>query len=176
MLAPWIAMLAVAMPLPFRVAAPAHAAAAALSLSATGWRQQVSLQLCPDSGRHYAAAARLAAAAVAWLSPPAARGATRPPSPAAAFWGLHAAAHLALSCLVLAWLHHSDRRRRREWAQQLWPAPTAPHRSKAAAPGHTEATPTTLAAAWVLCPLFWLGCLLWLHPAAPCPSLNCTKL
>ena len=91
MLAPWTALLALAMPLPYRLAVPLHLAVATVNVAATGWRRRLSLALCAESGEHYVTAVQWT---TAWMGPPGSSTAELPPSPAAAYWLLHTAVHV----------------------------------------------------------------------------------
>lgn len=115
MLAPWTALLALAMPLPYRLAVPLHLEVATVNVAATGWRRRLSLALCAESGEHYVAAVQWT---TAWMGPPGSSTAELPPSPAAAYWLLHATVHALTAALVLTLLHHTERRKRQAFARQ----------------------------------------------------------
>ncbi|PSC74328.1 Arginine deiminase [Micractinium conductrix] len=58
--APWVALLALALPLPFRRAAPVHVAAIGLSMAGVEMRWRMSHALCPLSGARHSAVVQAA--------------------------------------------------------------------------------------------------------------------
>ena len=172
---PWIALLALAIPLPFRRAAPVHLAAVVLSLTAVEARWRLSHAQCPLSGARHSAMVQAAADAAAWLLHPApgsGRGGGQQPAPLlggrASFYAVFYASHLVAACLTLHLLHRWEARARRAFARQprgggSGDAAGPSTAAAAAAPrgmchglvaGGRELLPTAL------CCAVWVGCLL----------------
>ena len=180
--APWVALLALALPLPFRRAAPVHVAAIGLSMAGVEMRWRMSHALCPLSGARHSAVVQAAVDTVAWLLHPApgsAAGARRqgaaPPSHKSSFCAVYCASHVAAACLTLHLLYRWEAGKRRAFARQQqagssWSSGSGSSSSVAAAQQQLHArVRRSLVTSWrellpiALCCALWVECLLWRH-------------
>lgn len=187
MTAPWTALLALALRLPLRHAAPVHLCATLMNVAATGWHRQLSTTLCPLSEERYREVLQLLGSLAAWPGLPVAewRQQDRPP-PAASFLLVHTCVHVGAACLVLGLLHESECRGRQAFAQQQEQqrrqeeeeqqlAGSSAERQagrgqqaqqqQGLARGRRRARPIYPLLPLLLFFSFWVGCLLYLSPA-----------
>ena len=164
-LAPWSALLALALPLPMRWAAPVAACVAALGSALTGHRRGVSTALCRAADGMYAEAVRRA---TAWLSPPTLADVA--PDAAAAYWAVHVAAHAATAAATLQLLCRRERRQRRAFLaarRAAAPGPSSAARAPRlrSPPRGLDASDARWAAVTAVCAVFCLGTFWAVYPA-----------
>lgn len=173
--APWGALTALAMPLPFWNAAMAYGAYMALNLAACSSRRQLSRALCALSEQHYAWALQAVTGRVrqAAAPPTAAHSAAglQHLSPAVdPFTLLHALLHLLTACFVLGTIHRFEQQEYKAFVQPGSLAGSRPRPARQLGPRVPRSARSQpqgwclYALATCVCVLFWAGCLWCLHP------------